>query len=145
MSSTCQNSSDSPNPESIQTFKSGQNFGFCMGKCYHEMIVSGQKVTLLQKEVSYPGNVENFEFNESGNLKKLQTIIEGFDTGKFLQLNETLGCPDCNDGGSEWLEITLNNGKTKRVTFEYGQTIPGFEEVVLNLRNERLELIKNHQ
>jgi hypothetical protein len=46
-------------------------------------------------------------------------IITDIDVETFFGLPETLGCPDCADGGAEWVEIELRNGEKHRVTFEY--------------------------
>ena len=46
------------------------------------------------------------------------------------------GCPDCADGGSEWVEIT-HEGITKRVTFEAYNSIPENNELVIQLRELR--------
>ncbi len=36
----------------------------------------------------------------------------------FFQLDEIIGCPDCADGGAEWIEIRTIE-KTQKVTFGY--------------------------
>lgn len=54
----------------------------------------------------------------------------------FSQQPETLGCPDCADGGAEYIELETR-GQKHRVTFEFGKTIPGLEPLVDALRNQR--------
>lgn len=48
----------------------------------------------------------------------------------------TLGCPDCADGGAEFLEIE-QGAERYRVTFETGKSIPGFEGLITALRAKR--------
>ena len=36
----------------------------------------------------------------------------------FRNLEEVIGCPDCTDGGVEWIEITTSE-LSHKVTFEY--------------------------
>jgi hypothetical protein len=38
----------------------------------------------------------------------------------FFELPQTIGCPDCTDGGAEWLEIELADGRTHKLIYEYG-------------------------
>ena len=51
-------------------------------------------------------------------------------------LDDRIGCPDCADGGAEWIEIDSMDG-VKRVTFENGQTVNGIEPLVEKLRQLR--------
>lgn len=141
----CQNTKIQPFSGDIVVLKSGQNFGMCLGKCYNELIITENKVTFYQKVVSYPGIFEDYKHDESENLKNIQHIISGFDESKFIELNEVLGCPDCADGGSEWLEVIFKSGKSKRVTFEYGKPLPGFENMVKDLRLERQTYIEKYR
>nr|WP_068890425.1 hypothetical protein [Pedobacter panaciterrae] len=46
-------------------------------------------------------------------------ISSQIDEESFKNLKSTYGCPDCADGGAEWIEIKIGSN-TKRVTFEYG-------------------------
>ena len=48
----------------------------------------------------------------------MREAIKGqLDMKAFLELDEIIGCPDCNDGGREWVEV--GDGLIqKRVTFE---------------------------
>lgn len=56
-------------------------------------------------------------------------ITSQIDQESFKKLKSTYGCPDCADGGAEWVEIKVGMN-TKRVTFEYGN--PPEELKVLN-------------
>lgn len=145
MSVTCQNNGVLPAPKEHILFKSGHNFGMCLGKCYHELIFDKDKITFVQKELSYPGKFETFEWDVTANVGEYQDLVSDFNKEKFMSLDDIIGCPDCADGGSEWLEIIVNSGKTKRVTFEYGKEPPGFEELVKKLREHRLGFINKHQ
>ena len=51
----------------------------------------------------------------------------------FFILEERIGCPDCADGGSEWIEILANN-KTYKVTFENGETLKGMDKLLKLVR-----------
>ncbi len=38
--------------------------------------------------------------------------------GEFLKLDAVIGCPDCDDGGTEWIEIRSID-KIHKVAFEF--------------------------
>lgn len=135
-----------PGEADIVQLKSGQSFGMCMGVCFNEMIIDTEKITL--KQVDYlerGGNTKEYEHVEKGAAIKSAAIFQKISQPKFLSLKEVYGCPDCADGGREWLEITFKNGKTKRVEFEYGSVLDGFEEITKQLREERLSLIEKYR
>lgn len=122
------------------TIKSGQSFGFCIGKCHAEMTIKGQNMEFLVKERNFEtGVLENKEYayNEVLTKEKLDKIGNLIEVEKFFKLDEVYGCPDCADGGSEWIEITTTEDKTKKVTFEYGKTVPEIENLIKLLREER--------
>ena len=54
----------------------------------------------------------------------------------FFILDERIGCPDCADGGSEWIEIGTKN-KIYKVTFEYGDSLKGLDELLKLVREEK--------
>lgn len=56
------------------------------------------------------------------------------NTNGFLALPTTIGCPDCADGGAEWLEIELKNGIKHKVTFEYNNEPSLLKDYILKLR-----------
>ncbi len=125
------------------TIKSGQSFGFCVGKCYSEMSIKGKVVSLTVKETVNKGNsniVKEDTFTDELTDAQINELIQLLNLSKFNSNPETLGCPDCADGGAEWLTID-QTGSSKKVTFEYGKDIPGQEKLVLFLRKERLALM----
>ncbi|CAF1400036.1 unnamed protein product [Didymodactylos carnosus] len=54
----------------------------------------------------------------------------------FQSLDDRIGCPDCADGGAEWVQINWANG-SKRVTFENEKTVKGIEKLIVKLRQMR--------
>ncbi|MEQ8546887.1 MAG: hypothetical protein RIC03_03200 [Cyclobacteriaceae bacterium] len=109
----------------------GSSFGECLGYCITDIEVTSTdavktrsgwnnsvtpKITVLQ--------VSNSSYFE---------IATSIDQQKFLDLDPVIGCPDCADGGSEWVEIEIN-GRLKKVTFEYNTNPEGLGDVLLQLR-----------
>jgi|APEBP8051073403_1049400.scaffolds.fasta_scaffold00009_216 hypothetical protein len=132
---------------SSYTIKSGQSFGFCLGKCYSEMTIKGQNVELLVKERSLSGGADQeikYNYNEPIPANTTLAIEKSLDIEKFFALKEVYGCPDCADGGSEWIEVITDKDKSHKVTFEYGKTIPEINDLIVNLRQERQRLIEKY-
>lgn len=57
----------------------------------------------------------------------------------FDQLSETYGCPDCADGGAEWVEVERSR-MGRRVTFEFGKPPERIGALVSSLRAVRQTL-----
>lgn len=76
--------------------------------------------------------------------EELQEISESFEESGFLELADRIGCPDCADGGAEFIEIKTDS-VTKSVLFEYGDTLKGSEKFVEELRELFKESIENAQ
>ena len=122
----------------ILSISSGTSFGFCMGYCRQSIkLTSNPSQVIVSREAN--GNQGSYppvhvklpltadEWNSLANLVNLETI-QGMD--------ETIGCPDCADGGAEWVQIDWANG-SKRVTFENRQTVESIKELVEKLRDLR--------
>jgi hypothetical protein len=60
-------------------------------------------------------------------------LISSFDTS-FFSLPETIGCPDCNDGG--WAELQISSGnRTRSVSFPVGISVPEIEAFLKNVKS----------
>lgn len=116
----------------------GTSFGECLGYCNQYMKVYPQIATLKQ-----------YGWDESGELPQLDcalplesyefiSIRDSVDVGNFFALDETYGCPDCADGGAEWVEISFDTMK-HRVTFEYLNEPEELTPIVNSLRELMLE------
>ena len=120
--------------EPVTTILHGKAFGHCAGYCIWEQTYTADE--LISSKTShradqYPEVKITRAFTEAD----MKRLLEDFDLEKFRQLPETIGCPDCADGGSEYIEITTA-GTKKRVTFENGKAPYGFENFVLALTQE---------
>ena len=78
---------------------------------------------------NFPDKIDTVIFLKT-DWKKL---ISHIDKNKFFALPSKIGCADCDDGGSEWIEIKLKN-KSHKITFEYGKNIKGIEMLISELR-----------
>ncbi len=107
-----------PNKATIETIKTGTSFGMCAGYCVTELVINSKSIIYIRSGDERP-EVKN---EISLPPDKWNVLVNALDIKKFNLLPEKIGCPDCADGGAEWIEI--NDGKTiKKVTFEYGASI----------------------
>lgn len=102
----------------IEYVKYGNSFGECLGYCINDITVTDSKIIFhksgwdldgILPEKSKTENIDNYFWT------KLNNRIE-FDS--FLRLDSIIGCPDCADGGAEWIEIKSND-ESYKVVFEY--------------------------
>lgn len=123
--------------QSIDQINTGTSFGECLGYCLSDLqIYSDQMYYRLygwdaSDSVYLPVNIQ-------GNTDEIiwQSLIDSLDIDLFMNLDNVIGCPDCNDSGSEWFEITIDD-MVKKVTIEYGSSIAGLDGFITSLRNLR--------
>ncbi len=114
----------------------GSSFGHCRGYCFKETRFRPGTAETLQKgwdTVQYPTQL-GLETIPADLWPK---FVAAFAADSFFRSEERIGCPDCADGGAEWLEVRYLD-KTHRVTFEYGSSPTGMERLLDALRRESL-------
>ena len=118
----------------------GTNFGHCRGYCRKEVVFAENGITYYEASVDSTRNpVKEEKFDNSA--AKWKSISDKVDWETFKKLEESYGCPDCADGGSEYIEIKTTNG-TKRVTIEFNKEASQLEPLLTELRAQRKELLK---
>lgn len=120
--------------EPVTTIFHGKSFGRCAGYCTWEQTYTADEMISSKtshRADQYPEVKVVHAFTETD----MKRLLEDFDLEKFKKLPEKIGCPDCADGGSEYIEITTA-GMKKRVTFENGKAPYGFENFVVALTQE---------
>lgn len=102
----------------IVKIKYGTSFGECGGYCVYSAEFDNTDY-----------NSENRSWQETEDFPNIDCKIENptdwedlsslasFD--EFKSLDEVIGCPDCADGGAEFIELFTANDSYK-VTFEFG-------------------------
>jgi len=115
----------------------GTSFGECIGYCIRETTLHDTQITVQAKSRD-DGQATKTKVAELPTADAM-AIRSGIDVHQFQQLPSTIGCPDCADGGAEWLELQIE-GETVRVTFEYGADIDGIGAGVLRLRELTQEM-----
>ncbi|GAB3037435.1 hypothetical protein [Spirosoma pulveris] len=117
--------------------RTGASFGMCVGYCKNDYVISGTTLMLTQTSQSRT-QTQNPPKNCQTTISQAawDTLRAAANPNLFFQQPEQLGCPDCADGGAEYIELEAD-GRKHRVIFEFGKTIPGFETLVTSLRAQR--------
>ena len=119
----------------ILSVKHGSSFGMCNGYCFKENTYTPEDFIHYEKAFGrtnpkdFPEKMDSISISP----KEWEDIISKIDLEKFYAEQETIGCPDCADGGSEWIEIATSD-KVYRVTFEFGQPSEGLKSIYSALR-----------
>ncbi|MEM1134664.1 MAG: hypothetical protein AAGI07_02410 [Bacteroidota bacterium] len=123
----------------LMTIKSGTKFGFCLGYCFNELIIypeleaSFEKRSNIPNDKDYPTVIVDAVVSQA----TYDSIANVIDFTAFNNLADTLSdCLDCADGGAEWIEI-IQAGNTKKVVFDAGADVEGFDELLAILRRLR--------
>ena len=103
----------------------------CEGYCIKTMTLEDSKVQFEKASnnvsTDYPDTFCDDDFFQ---FKELKTAINSDD---FYSIAETIGCPDCVDGGAEWMELSSSKS-SHRVTFELGKHPDAIESYIETIR-----------
>ncbi len=125
------------NPQTSIQINSGTSYGECWGYCVFELELDNSNALFTASGWGW------YEFPDlllEDNLSQemWQQIIELIDFEYFQSLDDVYGCPDCADGGAEFIEI-IYDGVAKQVTFDAYTEIDGIQELTILLRDLRAE------
>jgi hypothetical protein len=116
---------------------SGTFFNMCVGYCVSELVVDSTTAVLTEtshQPERYPRRTRSLELtrDEADRLHGLA------DLERLRSVAGVHGCPDCADGGGEWVEIRwrvqLMEVSIVRATFDYGRVLEPIEELQTELR-----------
>lgn len=110
----------------------GTSFGLCQNYCNLSIRVIEDKLIFRAKSSAsdeYPEILQEYDISR----EVLSGLKEQIDFIIFRNLDEIIGCPDCDDGGAEWIRIETPN-LDHRITFEYGNEPLEINNLVKNLR-----------
>lgn len=127
------------NIKNIDTISYGTSFGMCVGYCINNLSISNEKVTFTKSKNGHlPDSKTCTSTISDSEVNALKDLL---DDGKISSLPKTIGCPDCTDGGAEWVSVTSGSREYK-VVFEHGKAPKELEAVAVKLR-ELKETFKN--
>lgn len=125
----------------VLTIKSGTSFGECLGYCYKEVVISPNDIVLYQKYQSGNPLEAEPDIDRSFSITAAQwdELSALADIDDFQDLPERIGCPDCADGGAEWIEVS-DGATTRKVTIELGADVPEIQPLLDAVRALRTEV-----
>ena len=115
---------------------SGTSFGECLGYCVTELSVEDRSATLVYRGWAPDRSLPDIQHRRTLSADERRRLDRAFDRAALRRADEVYGCPDCADGGAEWVGATWDGGE-KRVTFEYGDTVRGLDAYIAAMRDIR--------
>ncbi len=112
----------------------GTFFGLCFGYCQTRLEV--QPGLLSFSAFSRDEEVGDFFRSESLDGGEWRDLLERIDLEFLGGLPPVIGCPDCADGGGEWLQVFTPMGEAK-VTFPLGTAVKGITPLLERIREFR--------
>ena len=119
--------------EDVEYIAYGTYFGECLGYCKREVVISGN-IVFTKSGWGIDGSLPDSSCSMTFLRNPLPDYVEMMDLNEFKMLDTILGCPDCADGGAEWLELSFE-GDIKRVTFEYMNEPDEIKFIIEDLRD----------
>ncbi|MEE1945751.1 hypothetical protein VRU48_11585 [Pedobacter sp. KR3-3] len=117
--------------ENVDSISYGTSFGMCAGYCHNELSISGNKTTMTRQQNGNPTATK--KCNSSVSESEVNEIKKLLNTNAVYKLPKVIGCPDCADGGAEWVKIK-SNGKEYEIAFEYGHAPEALKVAVDKLK-----------
>lgn len=118
--------------DEIEAVRWGTSFGMCLGYCVERLEVTPTQVRLTVTSRDSVANPPR-TYERATTPAEWQSLTTDLQAVAFDRLNETYGCPDCADGGAEWVEVD-DADLEKRVTYEYGKSPAEIADVAARLR-----------
>jgi len=115
----------------VQEIGYGTSFGMCVGYCMSDIAVNVNEVKFSKKKHGTNPEIKTCTKKMTEDeLNELNKLVNQHD---FEKLPEVIGCPDCADGGAEWVALKMDD-KIKKVTFEYGNAPNKLKNLVAKLK-----------
>ncbi len=130
--STISCSKDKTNTTPLITISYGTSFGMCAGHCKNELTIQENHASLIRS--SWNNELKPIVCQVEITEEDWNALQQAADQEKLSALPDIIGCPDCADGGAEWVSIRTENGFQKKVTFEYAKSPAPIAQLVERLR-----------
>lgn len=105
--------------QDISQVSYGTSFGECIGYCVKSLTITEDLAVFTKEGWNMYGKLPDVQIGDNIYKRYLNALENNIDFDDFTKLDSTIGCPDCADGGAEWIEIQKGDSIYK-VTFEYG-------------------------
>lgn len=121
----------------IKSIKSGTSFGECIGYCVRDLEITHTSITYTASgwnDQVYPIKT----LHRDNDTEDWEGLVDLIDMEAISGYEDIVGCPDCADGGAEWIRIETDSS-IKQITFEYGDTLAFIQPLIENLRLLRMQ------
>ena len=135
IASSCSTEPNTPEINSDIVINSGSSFGECGGYCWREIQITGNKVVFEARSWG-DENYQDKRLEGSITSEDWNTLVEIIDMSALLAYEDRIGCPDCADGGAEWIQIQTTD-TLKKVLFEYGDSLAAIQPLLDKMRSLR--------
>jgi len=128
------------NPVDSIQINSGTSYGECWGYCVFELELDNSSALFKASSWGWDpyGELPDLILEDNLNQIVWQQLVDLIDFEYFQSLDDVYGCPDCADGGAEFIEI-IYDGVIKLITFDAYTEIDGIQELTLLLRDLRTD------
>ncbi|MEZ5957422.1 MAG: hypothetical protein R3C27_09465 [Hyphomonadaceae bacterium] len=125
-----------PAASQITRVVSTTSFGMCLGYCSTRLeITEGQAVLIREARGGRgaPRDLPEQRYTTPLTAAEWQDIQRLSASVDFEVLPETIGCPDCADGGAEGLTVAGPSG-AESVSLEFGASVPQAQPLLNRVR-----------
>jgi len=131
---------DATAPSPVRQVVSTTSFGMCVGYCSTRLELSESGAVLVRSSRGGRGGatLPDQRFTAALSASEWQEIAQLAATARIAALPDTIGCPDCADGGAE--SLTIAGATARTITFEHGARIEEAQPLLERVRALRTQL-----
>ena len=132
--------SNAPPPANVRQVVTTTSFGMCVGYCSTRLEISPAGAVLVRSARGGRGgaNLPDQRFTAALTASEWEEIARLAANTSLTSLPDTIGCPDCADGGAE--SLTIVGAQERTITFEHGATIAQAQPLLERMRAMRTRL-----
>jgi hypothetical protein len=128
------------NAESPDYVMYGTSFGECLGYCRKSIKIEPESITFTKSGWNIDSILPEQSETDNFTTENWEKLTNSIDFEAFLALDPIIGCPDCADGGAEWIEIKRNDA-THKVIFEYNHAPDAVKSYIGILKSSMEEYV----
>lgn len=130
-------------PDPVLVIRGGSSFGECLGYCWNEIQINPEQTRLIRKfQLPAGPAAPDRLYQRDTDPAVWDQLVELVEFDELQTLESVYGCPDCADGGAEWIEVETATSK-KKITFEFGTSVAGAEPLIEAVRTLRQAYIES--
>ena len=117
----------------IVSIEYGTSFGQCIGYCNRNVEITGTEIIFNASGQTVTGKLPDIVITDIISIEDWEELVNTIDILIFRNMEEVIGCPDCADGGAEWIEITTDK-LSHKIVFECNNEPEELESYIYELR-----------